>query len=79
MSERLTVTYRVRSDAAGIEARAKGIAVEQSVEMALEAIDAPAVLSDIVGAVEAIEPAGTACSPFGSDWRWIRSGRMPGS
>jgi ribulose-bisphosphate carboxylase large chain len=58
MSERLTVTYRVRSDAAGIEARAKGIAVEQSVEMPLEAIDAPAVLSEIVGVVEAIEPAG---------------------
>lgn len=58
MSGRFTVTYRVRSDAAGIEARAQGIAVEQSVEMPLAAIDAPAVLSDIVGAVEGIEDRG---------------------
>ncbi len=58
MSGRLSVTYRVRSDAAGIEARARGIAVEQSVEMPVEAIDDPSVLSDIVGVVEAIEPAG---------------------
>ena len=55
MTERLSVTYHVRSDAAGIEARAKAIAVEQSVEMPLEAIDEAAVLNDIVGAVQAIE------------------------
>ena len=58
MSGRLSVTYLVRGDAAGIEARARGIAVEQSVEMPLEAIDDPGVLSDIVGAVEMVEPAG---------------------
>ena len=58
MSSRFSVTYRVRSDAAGIEARARGIAVEQSVEMPVEAIDDSSVLSDIVGVVEAIEPAG---------------------
>jgi ribulose-bisphosphate carboxylase large chain len=54
MIGRFTVTYRVRSTAADIEARAKGIAVEQSVEMPLAAIDDETVLSDIVGAVEGI-------------------------
>ena len=58
MSERFTVTYHVRSDAASIEARAQGIAVEQSVEMPLEGIEEPAVLSDIVGQVEAIDDLG---------------------
>jgi ribulose-bisphosphate carboxylase large chain len=48
----------VRSDAASIAARARGIAVEQSVEMPVEAIDDPSVLSDIVGVVDSIEPAG---------------------
>ena len=32
MSSRFTVTYHVRSSAAAIEARAQGIAVEQSVD-----------------------------------------------
>ena len=58
MSGRFSVTYHVRSDAAAIDARARGIAVEQSVEMPLEAIDDPGVLTDIVGSVESIEPAG---------------------
>ena len=49
MSTRFVVTYRVRSEAASIAARAQGIAVEQSVEMPLAAIDDAAVLSDIVG------------------------------
>ncbi len=58
MNGRFSVTYHVRSDTAGIEARARGIAVEQSVEMPIEAIDDDAVLSDIVGSVEAIDPVG---------------------
>ena len=58
MTQRFTVTYRIRSDAASIEARAQTIAVEQSVEMPLAAIDEPSVLTDIVGAVEAIEDLG---------------------
>jgi ribulose-bisphosphate carboxylase large chain len=56
MTSRLAVTYHVRSDAASIEARAQAIAVEQSVEMPLEAIDEPAVLREIVGEVQSIEP-----------------------
>ena len=39
MSSRFTVTYDVRSSPSDIEARARAIAVEQSVEMPLEAID----------------------------------------
>ena len=35
MTDRITVTYRVRTDAASIAARALAIAVEQSVEMPL--------------------------------------------
>jgi ribulose-bisphosphate carboxylase large chain len=55
MTARLGVTYHVRGDAASIAARAQAIAVEQSVEMPLEAIDEPSVLRDIVGEVQAIE------------------------
>lgn len=55
---RLVATYRVRSDAGAIEARARAIAVEQSVEMPLDAIDDASVLDGIVGRVEAIEDQG---------------------
>ncbi len=58
MSERFSVTYRVRADAGSIAARAQGIAVEQSVEMPLAAVDEPAVLTDIVGRVEDISDVG---------------------
>jgi ribulose-bisphosphate carboxylase large chain len=58
MTGRFSVTYHVRSDAAAIEARAQGIAVEQSVEMPLAAIDEPPVLTDIVGQVEQIDDLG---------------------
>ncbi len=58
MTERFIALYRVQVEAASIEARALAIAVEQSVEMPLEAIDAPEVLRDVVGRVEAIEDRG---------------------
>jgi ribulose-bisphosphate carboxylase large chain len=58
MSSRFTVTYHVRGTASDIEARAQGIAVEQSVEMPLAGIDDATVLSDIVGAVEGIDDLG---------------------
>ena len=54
MSERLTATYHVTADAASIEARARAIAVEQSVEMPVDGIDDPQVLNHIVGRVEGI-------------------------
>jgi ribulose-bisphosphate carboxylase large chain len=61
MSPMLQAVYRVRSDASSIEDRARAIAVEQSVEMPVEAIQDETVLSNIVGRVIAIEPrdAGT--------------------
>ncbi len=58
MSERFTVTYHVRAPAAEVEARALGIAVEQSVEMPLAGIHDDAILSHIVGAVQAIDDLG---------------------
>ncbi|ADP69482.1 ribulose bisphosphate carboxylase large chain [Rhodomicrobium vannielii ATCC 17100] len=54
---RLSVTYHVRGDAASIEARAAAIAVEQSVEMPLDAIADAGILRDIVGEVQAIREA----------------------
>ena len=55
---RLIAVYRIRSDSPSIEARAQAIAVEQSVEMPVSAIDDPHVLSDIVGRVESIGDRG---------------------
>jgi ribulose-bisphosphate carboxylase large chain len=58
MTGRFTVTYNVRSTAGEIEARAQGIAVEQSVEMPLAAIDDETVLTEIVGDVQGIDDIG---------------------
>lgn len=55
---RLVAHYRVRSDARSIEARAGALALEQSVELPLDAIDDPKVRADIVGRVESVEDAG---------------------
>jgi len=58
MSARLTAIYRVTERADRIEARAKGIAVEQSVEMPVAAITDAHVLNDIVGRVDDIADRG---------------------
>src|SRR5271156_2900981 len=58
MTARFTAVYQVRGEAASIDARANAIAVEQSVEMPLSAIDDPHVLSDIVGRVEGVSDIG---------------------
>jgi ribulose-bisphosphate carboxylase large chain len=58
MSSRIEVLYRVRGDAKSIAARALGIAVEQSVEMPVEPIDDPFVLSEVLGRVEDIKDIG---------------------
>src|ERR1700730_12683565 len=55
MSQDLEAVYHVRSDARSIEARARAIAVEQSVEMPVEAIEDGYVLSSSVGRVVGIE------------------------
>ena len=54
----LSVLYHVRGDAAGIAARARALAVEQSVEMPVEAIDDAAMLDGIVGRVEDVTDLG---------------------
>ncbi|MDQ1394690.1 MAG: S-methyl-5-thioribulose 1-phosphate isomerase [Acidimicrobiaceae bacterium] len=56
MTDRLRVTYRVRAPADQIDARARGIALEQSVEMADSAITDPWVREHVVGRVEEITP-----------------------
>jgi ribulose-bisphosphate carboxylase large chain len=58
MTARFTVKYHVRSSAVDIETRAHGIAVEQSVEMPLAAIQDAAILSNVVAAVEGINDLG---------------------
>jgi ribulose-bisphosphate carboxylase large chain len=57
-SSRFQAVYHIRAGAASIEARARGIAVEQSVEMPPGAIADPAILRDIVGTVEGIADLG---------------------
>jgi ribulose-bisphosphate carboxylase large chain len=58
MSSRLEAVYHVRSDARAIAPRAHAIAVEQSVEMPLEAVTDDFVRAEIVGRVEAIAERG---------------------
>jgi ribulose-bisphosphate carboxylase large chain len=54
----LSAIYHVRCDAGSIEARAHAIAIEQSIEMPLSAVDDDFVLSEIVGRVERIREKG---------------------
>ena len=56
--DRLQAIYHIRCDAQSIDERAQAIAVEQSVEMPLAAIDDKRVLSEIVGRVEGIRELG---------------------
>jgi len=56
--QRIVAVYGVRGDAVSIESRAAAIAVEQSVEMPISAIDDPRILADIVGRVESIDDCG---------------------
>jgi len=56
---RLQATYHIRCDAHSIDERARAVAVEQSVEMPVAAIEDEDVLSEIVGRVEGIREIGT--------------------
>ncbi len=58
---RITAIYHVTDTAQTIAARAKGIAVEQSIEMPPEAVSDPDVLENIVGRVEGISDLGQGC------------------
>lgn len=55
---RLQAIYHVRCDARAIEARGRAIALEQSVEMPLAAIDDDVVRAAIVGRLEAVSDKG---------------------
>ena len=57
-TERLTAVYHIRDDASRVDARAAGIAVEQSVEMPVAAITDQGVLDDIVGKVQSVRDLG---------------------
>ncbi len=54
--DRIVAVYRVRCAAAGIEARARALAAEQSVEMPLHAVRSDWVREEIVASVLSIEP-----------------------
>ncbi len=54
MLPRLKAFYRIRCDAQSIEARAQALAVEQSVEMPIAAINNDFVRAEIIGQVELI-------------------------
>ena len=56
--QRITAVYRVNETASLIAARAKAIAVEQSVEMPVDAISDRTVLEEILGRVEDITDLG---------------------
>jgi ribulose-bisphosphate carboxylase large chain len=58
MSARFQTTYHVRCPANEIEARARGIAIEQSVEMPLGAVEDARILEEIVGQVAGIADLG---------------------
>ena len=55
---RLQAIYHIRCDVSSIDARAQAIAIEQSVEMPLAAIDDTAVRSEIVGRLEDVRDIG---------------------
>ena len=54
--DRIRATYRLACEAREIEARARALAVEQSVEMPLEAIVDERVLREVAASVESIRP-----------------------
>ena len=60
MSERILATYRIAAPAVDIDARARALAAEQSVEMPVAAIRDPRVLGEMVAIVESVRPAGSA-------------------
>ncbi len=55
---KLTAVYHIAADAESIASRARALAVEQSVEMPVEAIASQSIRDDIVGTVEDISDLG---------------------
>jgi len=65
--ERFCATYRLRVDAASVQARARALALEQSIEMPLEAVTQPWVRDRVVARVASIEPVQPAGGASGFD------------
>lgn len=63
---RLLATYRIAAAAGEIEARARALAIEQSVEMPVEAIADARVRAEVVATVESIRALTPTPSPGGS-------------
>jgi ribulose-bisphosphate carboxylase large chain len=64
MSTRLSARYRVRCPDGSIDARAQSLAIEQSIEMPLDAVRDARVRSEVVGRVQSIEPSRGAPGHF---------------
>jgi ribulose-bisphosphate carboxylase large chain len=65
LSERFHATYRLRAEAREVAARAQALALEQSIEMPLDAVTQPFVREQVVARVESIEPIQTPQSAAG--------------
>ena len=59
MKSSIEAVYHIRCEPSAIEARARAVAVEQSVEMPVTTIADERVLSEIVGEVRAIRDLGS--------------------
>src|SRR5690606_5850779 len=57
MAVRMSVRYRLQCPGDAIDARARALAVEQSIEMPIEAVHDERVRAEVVGEVVAIEPS----------------------
>ncbi|HEY0879021.1 MAG TPA: RuBisCO large subunit C-terminal-like domain-containing protein [Zeimonas sp.] len=57
MSARMSVHYRLQCSTDAIDARARALAVEQSIEMPIEAVRDERVRAEVVGEVVTIEPS----------------------
>ena len=66
-ADRFCATYRVRVDAAGVQARARALALEQSIEMPLEAVTEDFVRDRVVARVASVEPVELAGGARGHD------------
>jgi len=77
-SERFRATYRLSVSPRDVQARAQALALEQSIEMPLEAVTQSFVRERVVARVESIEPAATPQCPDGFEVRLSLATRTTG-
>ncbi|HEX4598436.1 MAG TPA: RuBisCO large subunit C-terminal-like domain-containing protein [Burkholderiaceae bacterium] len=77
-SERFHATYRLRANARDVQARAQALALEQSIEMPLEAVTQAAVRDRVVARVESIEPVASPASADGFEVKLSLATRTTG-